>query len=101
MSDLSISKTILAQLGGNKFVAMTGAKSFVGSENSLTFRIGRNKTRCNYVQVIYNFGKDLYEVRFGYVSVKGLKEYQKYDEVYADQLTEIFEGYTGLYTRLF
>jgi len=100
MSDLTIAKTILSQLGGNKFIAMTGAKSFVGSENSLTFRIGRNKTRCNYVQVIYNYGKDLYEMRFGFVSIKGLKELKKIEEVYAEDLQDLFTEFTGLYTHL-
>jgi hypothetical protein len=39
-TDMSVSHEILRQLGGNKFIAMTGAKNFVGSENSITFRIG-------------------------------------------------------------
>lgn len=30
-----VARTILAQLGGNRFIAMTGAKRFVFSENSL------------------------------------------------------------------
>jgi len=100
MSDLTIAKTILCQLGGNKFIAMTGAKSFVGSENSLAFKIGRNKTKCNYVQVIYNYGKDLYEMRFSFVSVKGLEELKKIEEVYAEDLQDLFTEFTGLYTYL-
>jgi hypothetical protein len=101
MSDLTIAKTILSQLGGNRFIAMTGAKSFVGSDNSLTFRIGRNKTRCNYVQVIYNYGEDLYELRFGYVSIKkGLEEMKRIDGVYAEDLQRLFTDFTGLYTHI-
>jgi hypothetical protein len=95
-----IAQTILSQLGGGKFLAMTGAKSLVASENSLTFRIGRNKSKSNYVQIIYNYGKDLYEMRFGYVSMKGLKEHKRIDEVYCDQLQDLFTEHTGLYTSL-
>jgi len=36
MADLTVAKTILEQLGGELFVAMTGAKNFVGTEDSLT-----------------------------------------------------------------
>ena len=35
-----VAKTILQQLGGNKFIAMTGAKNFGSSKNSLQFKIG-------------------------------------------------------------
>lgn len=100
MTDLTIAKTILSQFGGNKFIAMTGAKSFVGSENSLTFKIGRNSSKCNYVKVIYNYGKDLYEVEFLYVSTKGSKVLKKFEEVSAEDLQERFSEVTGMYTYL-
>jgi hypothetical protein len=35
MSNLTVANTILEQLGGGRFIAMTGAKSFVGGEDSL------------------------------------------------------------------
>jgi hypothetical protein len=36
---LDVAHTILAQLGGRRFCAMTGAKQFVGSETSLMFTL--------------------------------------------------------------
>ena len=41
---MSVARTILSQLGGNKFAAMTGAKNFVDCGDALSMRIGRNKT---------------------------------------------------------
>lgn len=100
MSDLTIAKTILSQLGGNRFIAMTGAKNFVGSDKDLSFKIGRNSTKTNLVKITYNYGKDLYEMHFYYASIKGLKELQMYDEVYAEDLQELFTRFTGLYTHI-
>ena len=87
---LQIAKTILSQLGGNRFVAMTGAKSFgydsKGSSVSLQFRIGRNAKQVNIVKINYIRGKDLYEMEF----YKGTKLLKKVSNVYADQLRKIF-----------
>ena len=97
---LQIAKTILSQLGGNRFVAMTGAKSFgydsKGSSVSLQFRIGRNAKQVNIVKINYIRGKDLYEMEF----YKGAKLLKKVSNVYADQLRKIFTKHTGMYTSL-
>ena len=97
---LQIAKTILSQLGGNKFVAMTGAKSFgydsKGSVVSLQFKIGRNAKQVNIVRINYIKGKDLYEMNF----YKGTKLLKKVSNVYADQLRKIFTKHTGMYTSL-
>ena len=37
---MSIAKTILEQLGGNKFRVMTGAKNLMGFENGLVMKLG-------------------------------------------------------------
>ena len=42
-----VAKTILAQLGGKRFIAMTGANSFTGSADELTFKLPtRGKMRA-------------------------------------------------------
>ncbi len=51
MADLTVAKTILEQLGGELFVAMTGAKNFVGTEDSLTFEVGSNLKHVSHVRV--------------------------------------------------
>ncbi len=40
----TIAQTILTQLGGNRFLAMAGAKQLVDLGNGLQFAIGRGAT---------------------------------------------------------
>jgi len=49
---MRVAKTILEQLGGNKFRMMTGAKKLAGDENSLSMRIGRNSSNSNRLREI-------------------------------------------------
>ena len=44
-TDMTVSRTIFAQLGGSRFMAMTGAKSFAGEEDNLSFRLPATMTR--------------------------------------------------------
>ena len=96
-----VAKTILEQLGGQKFIVMTGAKNFfyVGS-NGLTFKIGRNKTRANTIVIKLN-SKDLYDMEL-YRIDRNANEFKisEANDVYCDQLQEIFTSETGLYTSL-
>ena len=98
---MSIAKTILKQLGGNKFAVMTGAKNFVDCGDALSMRIGRNKTSSNYLKITLNM-MDLYDVRFSRVSPKGgERSVTEYNNIFNDQLVEVFEKHTGMYTKLF
>ena len=97
---MSVAKTILSQLGGNKFTVMTGAKNFVDTGDGLSMRIGRNKTSSNYLKITLNM-MDLYDMKFCQVT-KNFEEKSvtEYNNVFNDQLTEIFESHTGMYTTL-
>ena len=98
---MSVAKTILSQLGGNKFAAMTGAKNFVDCGDALSMRIGRNKTSSNYLKVTLN-SMDLYDMKFSRVSPKGgERSITEYNNIFNDQLVEVFEKHTGMYTKLF
>ena len=98
---MSVAKTILSQLGGNKFAAMTGAKNFVDCGDALSMRIGRNKTSSNYLKVTLN-SMDLYDMKFSRVSPKGgERSITEYNNIFNDQLGEVFEKHTGCYTKLF
>lgn len=103
MSDLTVAKTILQQLGGNRFRAMTGAKNFVGDDNSLSFRLpgggGFCRNNINAVRITLN-GLDLYDVV--YMRIRGSKVtvVEDVSNLYADMLCENFERVTGLATRL-
>ena len=99
-----IAQTILQQLGGNKFIAMTGAKNLgfdsKGSKTTLSFKIGRNSRSINYVKVDYISGKDLYDMSFFRLRAGQLKLIKKVSSIYGDQLQKFFTKNTGLYTRL-
>mgnify|MGYP003650051285 CR=1 FL=1 len=100
-TDMTVAKTILEQLGGNKFRVMTGAKNFGARDNSLSMRIGRNKTSSNYLKITLNM-MDLYDVRFSRVTKMGSeRSVTEYNNVYNDSLVEVFEKHTGMYTKLF
>ena len=101
MSNLTVAKTILEQLGGNKFCMMTGAKNLAGDENSLSMRIGRNSSNSNYLKITLN-SMDLYDMKFAKLTRMGeLKSVKEYDNVYNDSMVEVFEKHTGMYTKLF
>ncbi len=98
---MSVAKTILSQLGGNKFAVMTGAKNFIDTGDGLAMKIGRNKTSSNYLKITLNM-MDLYDVRFSRVSPKGgERSVTEYNDVFCDSLVEVFEKHTGMYTKLF
>ena len=91
--------TILKQIGGNRFIAMTGAKGFAFSDKYMSFKIGRNSKGINFVRIGHN-AKDLYDMEFGFVSVKGIKVKKKVKDVYADMLGQIFKKHTGMNVSL-
>ena len=100
-----IAGEILRQLGGNKFIVMTGAKNLAYDESNLTFKIGRNSKSINYVEIKLN-GSDLYDMTFSRVSfsrktgeVKN-KIISTAKGIYNDMLQGCFTEATGLYTRL-
>ena len=104
-----VAKTIFKQLGGNRFVVMTGAKNFYTNGNDLCFSFGKNASKANRLQIVLD-SDDTYTMKFikfsgGRVTnnfewieprVEVLKEISG---VYFDMLQELFTEYTGLYTR--
>ena len=59
-----IAQTILMQLGGRRFVAFTGSKQLTDMGNGLRMNLARNKTSANRLDIIYDGGTDLYNLRF-------------------------------------
>jgi len=92
---------VLKQLGGNRFIAMTGAKNFVKNdkERSITFKIPKAKSGITHVKITLT-SMDVYNVEF--ISVRGMKmkTVKQVKGIYNDQLQKIFTQYTGLYTSL-
>ena len=101
-TDLTVANTILAQLGGNRFARMTGAKQFVGSDKALVFQLPGNpgyvKDGINLVKIeltpLDEYNMIFYRERSGKLTEKA-----KVEGVYCDQLQELFTEYTGLHTH--
>ena len=101
MSSMTVAKTILEQLGGNKFRVMTGAKSFLGFTNGITMKIGRNSSNSNWLKITLN-SMDTYDMEFAKVTRMGEKKsVTEYNNIYNDMLTDVFTKHTGMYTSLF
>ena len=98
-SGRNIAKTILQQLGGNKFIAMTGAKNLGFTNNGLQMKIGRNSKGITHV-IINLKSTDTYDMEFIKIRGTSYKVVKKLKGVYADQLQNIFTKFTGLRTRL-
>lgn len=96
MADLTVANTILAQLGGNKFLAMTGAKHLLGGKDSLSFQLPGAANGIKFVS-IYLTPADTYNMHFH--NLKGVVV-KTHSDVYWDQLQELFTAQTGLYTHL-
>jgi len=100
---MSVAQTILAQLGGRRFIAMTGAKNFSSDDNSLTFCLpgkpGYVKEGINVVKIELT-PADEYDMTFSRFYNYQLKEKHKLEGIYCDQLQELFTEYTGLATHL-
>ena len=99
-SDLTVATEILRQLGGRKFLAMTGCKNLLGGDNHLQMHLAKNKSKAKYLTITLDVF-DTYTMTFNYLS-KGYKliEVAEYTGVYFDQLQAIFTKVTGLYTSL-
>ena len=100
MADLSVANTILGQLGGHRFVVMTGAKNLVGSENTLSFKFGHNASKSTYLWIRLEVGTDTYSMTFGRIRKHQWITDYKYTLIYAEDLRRIFEKHTGMATNL-
>lgn len=101
MSKFPVAETILAQLGGRRFIAMTGATSLAADALSLSFRFKGCK-KWQACRIDLDEGRDLYKMTFFRTPKAPKYEIVKeaHDGLYCDMLTEVFERITGLATKL-
>ncbi len=97
---MNVAATILQQLGGNKFLVMTGANNLTSDESALCMQLRRNKAKAKFLRIELN-ANDTYNMIFR----KTCKNYTfpivaEYKDVYADQLQKLFTEVTGYYTSL-
>ena len=98
MNNDSVPNTILSQLGGGRRLGMfLGAKEYVCSEDSLSFRFtARGAKGINKVNVRLD-PSDTYTVQFFRATKAGVKLVTEESDVYCDQLVSVLEQKTGLY----
>ena len=111
MTNVEKANIILGQLGGSKFISMTGSKNFIALKNGLRMKLIRNKSGANMLEIIID-PSDTYSLRFyrytpGRLNKKTLAytpdkitEIEKHSDVYDDQLQAFFTDVTGLDTHL-
>jgi hypothetical protein len=101
-----VASIIWSQLGGHKFDAMTGAKFLSSTPDSVTFSLPSRfaNKQINRVVVRLDPFSDTYTVVFQRASKDPLappaKVVSDFNDVYAEDLRELFERETGLYLSL-
>ena len=94
----TVALTIAEQLGGlRRLSMMVGARNFVSSEDSLTFKLGRGaKDGITHVTVTLD-ADDTYTVRFCRCWGTKVTEKGTSSGIYNDMLVALFESSTGFY----
>lgn len=97
-----VGKTILEQMGGiGRLRAMTGAKDFVTYPDGVAFKFpNRQRSKGNYVKVVWNRGPDDYTMEFQNLTSTSAKKVKTYKNIGVEQLIELFQKQTGLFLRL-
>lgn len=103
---MTVAHTILAQLGGNRFLAMTGARDMLRDEASLMFGLPRFKgLKINKVRITLR-DSDAYTIEFMRLwkprgdFVPTVDTLETIEGVHAEDLARIFTDRTELETRL-
>lgn len=95
-----IGQTILKQLGGNKFIAMTGAKNFIWLKSGVQFDLSSRMTKNKAKRITIELVNDLYTINF--YKIRGL-DFTKLTSkvgITAENLASTFSSLTGLTTKL-
>jgi hypothetical protein len=98
MAKSDVAETIKRQLGGHRFVLMTGAYALLYSEHSLSFSLPRRPgNKCNKVDICLA-RDDTYVVTFFHYNARklDLQVLHKATGVHVEQLCQLFEEHTKL-----
>ena len=108
---MDIPRIILQQLGGNRFLAMTGASHLAGDEHSLYMHLPANGSKANRLTITLD-PDDTYTMRFYRYTAPRLNrktfsfsaekttEVKTFSGLFFDQLQEMFTDVTKMYTHL-
>ena len=102
-----IIKTMFEQLGGRKFILMTGARLSYGVNKQqqpylrcLLADDLQTKSAINCCVITYDYGQDLYIITFAKLRDENYHLIKQIDNVYAEDLIPLFESETGLCCRM-
>jgi hypothetical protein len=98
----AVAKTILEQMGGSRFVAMTGAKYLVGDQHSLRWKLARPVSKVTHVCVVLQ-PDDTYRMIMWQVGKGGdwsMRVIETFEHLHASDLQTTFTAFTGLETHL-
>lgn len=94
---MKVADVILEQLGGIRFCVMTGAKNFLHSDDSLTFRLPSNLATdgINAIRVTLD-PSDTYTLKCRKIRGVSVKDVAELPGICANKLRETFTRLTGL-----
>lgn len=90
---------ILQQLGGNRFLAMTGARMLCDLGDGLAFNLPRG-AKNKAAKVCIRLVDDLYRVAFYSIRGVNVTERGEFERIYGDRLAALFTEQTGFDTHL-
>jgi len=96
--EMKTAQVILDQLGGDKFVAITGVYDIAFATKSLHMRLPENKSKARALSV-FLVGDD-YIMKFWKTVNTDIVYIADIDGVHRDQLQAVFTDVTGLDTHL-
>ena len=100
LADYPVAQEIHRQLGGRMFNVMIGRFHMSATKTSITVGFkARALKKIKYVRVELT-PADTYTVEFMKIQGFEMKIVSRHEDIYCDQLKELFERNTGLYTRL-
>lgn len=103
MTNKEIAETILSQIGGRRFITMTGAKNFVAINSGLQFDLPKTphyvRDGISRLHIVLT-PMDEYKITAYKIRGMNVKEISVTDAVHAPELAEVFTSLTGLDTHL-
>jgi hypothetical protein len=93
-TDMTIATTIRNQIG-HRALYMLGAKNIAGTANSLSFKIAKNNSKANYINITLN-SMDNYDIEFIRIFKFNREVIKKFENVDAENMHEIIRDTTGL-----
>lgn len=96
---MTTAQIILQQLGGRRFMAMTGATCYQDNNGQTLVTKFKGSKIANIMYITLN-GLDLYDVKICKYRGQEVKTVKELNNVYSDMLQDIFEDTTKLRTSL-